>query len=50
VLFEVVSERPGADLMEPPRTVPLLLDPAGITVTGPAPRRWRTDRDHDHRL
>jgi hypothetical protein len=37
--FEVVGERPGADLMEAPRTVPLLLDLAGITVTGPAPRR-----------
>jgi hypothetical protein len=36
--FEVVGERPGADLMEAPRTVPLLLDLAGITVTGPAPR------------
>ena len=39
MLFEVVGERPGADLMEAPQTVPLPLALAGITVTGPAPRR-----------
>ena len=32
MLFEVASERPGADLMEAPRTVPLSLALVGITV------------------
>ena len=32
MLFEVVGERPGADLMEVPRTVPLSLALVGITV------------------
>lgn len=32
MLFEVAGERPGADLMEAPRTVPLPLALAGITV------------------
>jgi len=32
MLFEVAGERPGADLMEAPRTVPLPLAPVGITV------------------
>ncbi|HEV8219598.1 MAG TPA: hypothetical protein VGQ05_04955 [Streptosporangiaceae bacterium] len=32
MLFEVVGERPGADLMEAPRTVPLPLALVGITV------------------
>jgi hypothetical protein len=32
MLFEVAGERPGADLMEPPRTVPLPLALVGITV------------------
>ena len=32
MLFEVAGERPGADLMEAPRTVPLLLALVGITV------------------
>jgi hypothetical protein len=32
MLFEVADERPGADLMEAPRTVPLPLALAGITV------------------
>ena len=32
MLFEVASERPGADLMEAPRTVPLPLALVGITV------------------
>jgi hypothetical protein len=32
MLFEVVDERPGADLMEAPRTVPLSLALVGITV------------------
>ena len=32
MLFEVVDERPGADLMEAPRTVPLPLALVGITV------------------
>jgi hypothetical protein len=32
MLFEVVGERPGADLMEAPRTVPLSLVLVGITV------------------
>jgi len=48
MVFEVVGERPGADLMEAPRTVPLSLALEGITVTCPAPRRWRIDRDRDH--
>ena len=33
ILFEVAGERPGADLMEAPRTVPLPLALVGITVT-----------------
>ena len=32
MLFEVAGERPGADLMEAPRTVPLPLALVGITV------------------
>jgi hypothetical protein len=32
MLFEVVSEQPGADLMQAPRTVPLPVALAGITV------------------
>ena len=32
MLFEVAGERPGADLMEAPRTVPLSLALVGITV------------------
>ena len=32
MLFEFVDERPGADLMEAPRTVPLPLALVGITV------------------
>jgi hypothetical protein len=32
MLFEVAGERPGADLMEAPRTVPLPLSLVGITV------------------
>ena len=32
MLFEVVGERPGADLMEAPRTVPLPLALVGVTV------------------
>jgi hypothetical protein len=32
MLFEVADERPGADLMEAPRTVPLPLALVGITV------------------
>jgi len=32
MLFEVAGERPGADLMEVPRTVPLSLVLVGITV------------------
>jgi hypothetical protein len=32
MLFEVAAERPGADLMEAPRTVPLPLALVGITV------------------
>ena len=32
MLFEVAGERPGADLMEAPRTVPLPLVLVGITV------------------
>jgi len=32
MLFEVAGERPGADLMEAPRTVPLPLALEGITV------------------
>lgn len=32
MLFEVAEERPGADLMEAPRTVPLPLALVGITV------------------
>jgi len=32
MLFEVASERPGADLLEAPRTVPLPLALVGITV------------------
>jgi hypothetical protein len=32
MLFEVVGERPGGDLMEAPRTVPLSLVLVGITV------------------
>ena len=32
MLFEVAGERPGADLMEAPRTVPLSLVLVGITV------------------
>ena len=32
MLFEVASERPGADLMEAPRTVPLPLALVGIAV------------------
>ena len=32
MLFEVAVERPGADLMEAPRTVPLPLALVGITV------------------
>ena len=32
VLFEVAGERPGADLMEAPRTVPLPVALVGITV------------------
>ena len=32
MLFEVAVERPGADLMEAPRTVPLSLTLVGITV------------------
>src|SRR5260370_26610487 len=32
MLFEVAGERPGADLMEAPRTVPLPLALGGITV------------------
>src|SRR2546428_9321300 len=32
MLFEVAGERPGADLMEAPRTVPLPLALAGITA------------------
>jgi hypothetical protein len=36
MLFEVAGERPGAGLMEAPRTVPLPLALAGITVTAPA--------------
>ena len=32
VLFEVAGERPGADLVEAPRTVPLPLALAGVTV------------------
>ncbi len=32
MLFEVAGERPGADLMQAPRTVPLPLALAGITV------------------
>jgi hypothetical protein len=32
MLFEVAGERPGADLMEAPRTVPLWLALVGITV------------------
>ena len=33
MLFEVAGERPGADLLEAPRTAPLPLALAGITVT-----------------
>ena len=33
MLFEVAGERPGADLLEAPRTVPLPLALVGITVT-----------------
>ncbi len=32
MLFEVAGERPGADLMEAPRTVPLPLALVGVTV------------------
>jgi hypothetical protein len=32
MLCEVVGERPGADLMEAPRTVPLSLVLVGVTV------------------
>ena len=32
MLFEVAGERPGADLMEAPRTVPMSLALVGITV------------------
>jgi hypothetical protein len=32
MLFKVAGEQPGADLIEPPRTVPLPLALAGITV------------------
>ena len=32
MLFVVAGERPGADLMEAPRTVPLSLVLVGITV------------------
>ena len=32
MLFEVAGERPGADLLEAPRTVPLPLALVGITV------------------
>jgi hypothetical protein len=32
MLFGVVDERPSADLMEAPQTIPLLLALAGITV------------------
>src|SRR5260370_30917191 len=36
MLFEVAGERPGADLMEAPRTVPLPLALVGITVAAVA--------------
>ena len=47
MLFEVAAERPGADLMEAPRTVPLPLALVGITVAALAEAmqvRARTSR------
>jgi hypothetical protein len=58
MLFEVAGERPGADLMEAPRTVPLSLALVGITVAALAEamqvrarhRAVRSPRGRHHHL
>ena len=51
MLFEVAGERPGADLMEASRTVPLPLALVGITVTALAEAmQVRAANEPPHRL
>ncbi len=51
MLFEVAGERPGADLLEEPRTVPLPLALVGITVTALAEAmQVRAANEPPHRL